>query len=114
MTKTRPAPLGATYKPNVRPSWFSPRPDVAPSGARPVLFDPSYKDFAPPELGRRIAKRADSSPWVTTHSNALNKPKLAKRLRISDQILVNFVSLADVASRVYHISGVNGGKSALW
>jgi hypothetical protein len=31
-----------------------------------------------------------------------------------DQILVNFVSLADVASRVYHISGVNGAKSALW
>jgi hypothetical protein len=106
MTKTRPAPLGATYKPNVRPSWFSPRPDVAPSGARPVLFDPSYKDFAPPELGRRIAKRADSSPWVTTHSNALNKAAL--RLPVSDPIFVNSVSLADVAK------GGDGAKSALW
>jgi hypothetical protein len=106
MTKTRPAPLGATYKPNVRPGRLSSRSDVAPSGARRVLFDPSYKDFAPPELGRRIAKRADSSPWVTTHSNALNKAAL--RLPVSDPIFVNSVSLADVAK------GGDGAKSALW
>jgi hypothetical protein len=106
MTKTRPAPLGATYKPNVRPSRLSSRPDAAPSGPSRVLFDPSYKDFAPPELGRRIAKRADSSPWVTTHSNALNKAAL--RLPVSDPIFVNSVSLADVAK------GGDGAKSALW
>jgi hypothetical protein len=106
MTKTRPAPLGATYERNVRPSWVSSKLDVAPSGARRVLFDPSYKDFAPPELGRRIAKRADSGPWVTTRSNALNKAAL--RLPVSDPIFVNSVSLADVAK------GGDGAKSALW
>jgi hypothetical protein len=74
MTNTRPAPSGATYKPDIHPSrlssvHFSPlgplRPlestsvtptqransnsDVAPGGARRVLFDPSYKDLAPTE-----------------------------------------------------------------
>jgi hypothetical protein len=112
MTKTRPASLGATYKPDVRPSWFSSRPDVAPSGARRVLFDPSYRDFAPPELGRRIAKRADSGPRVTISSNALNKAAL--RLPVSDPIFVNSVSLADVALLTYQISRLDGAKSALW
>ena len=79
MTKTRPAPLGATYKRNVRPSGFGSRSDVAPSGADRSLFDPSYKDLAPTELGRRIAKHTDSGPWVTARSNALNKAKFAKR-----------------------------------
>ena len=69
MTKTRPAPLGATYKPDVHPSWCTSRSDVAPSGADRALFDPSYKDFALTELGRGIA----------------------------NQTFVNFVSLADVA-----------------
>jgi hypothetical protein len=86
MTKTRPAPLGATYKRNVRPSWLSSRSDVASNGADRALFNPSYKDLAPTELGRRIA----------------------------NQTFVNPVSLADVASRVYHITFVNGAKSVLW
>ena len=68
MTKTRPAPLGATHKPDVRPSWFSSRPDVAPSGARRVLFDPSYKDLAPTE----------HEPAVEM-SNSTNKRKLTDR-----------------------------------
>jgi hypothetical protein len=74
------------------------------------LFDPSYKDLAPTELYRGIAKGG----LLVTTSNPLKKTKAALRLPVSDQILVNFVSLADVASRVYHITGLNGAKSALW
>jgi hypothetical protein len=77
MTKTRPAPLGATYKRNVRPSWFSSRPDVAPSGADRVLFNPSYKDFAPPELGRCIAKRADSGSMGNDPLKRVEQGRLA-------------------------------------
>jgi hypothetical protein len=61
MTKTRPAPLGATYKRNVRPSRLSSRPDVAPSGARPVLFVQSYKDLAPTEPSPSMAKPRNSA-----------------------------------------------------
>ena len=111
MTKTRPAPLGATYKRKLRPRWFSSRPDVAPSGARRVLFDPSYKDFAPPELGRGIAKRG---LWVTTLASVEEGQTRVAVASITSPIFVNFVSLADVASRVYQITGVNGAKSALW
>jgi hypothetical protein len=84
MTKTRPAPLGATYKRNVRPSRFGSRSDVAPSGADRSLFDPSYKDSAPTELNLRITKRADSGPWVTTRSNASNRDALRLPYPISD------------------------------
>ena len=109
MTKTRPAPLEATYKPDVHPSWCTSRSDVAPSGADRALFDPSYKDFALTELGRRIAKRADSGPWVANRSNALNDAKFRKTVtNLTDQTFVNFVSLADVAK------GGDGAKSALW
>jgi hypothetical protein len=59
--KTRPAPLGATYKLNVRIRWSRQKPDVAPNGAKPVLFGCGYKDFAPTELARS----------VTTHPNSL-------------------------------------------
>jgi hypothetical protein len=115
MTKTRPAPLGATYKRNVRPSWLRSRPDVAPSGARSVSFDPSYKDLAPPELGRCIAKRADSG---STGNHLLERVEQGQSRKtvtnLTGQTFVNSVSLADVASRVYHITGVNGAKSALW
>jgi hypothetical protein len=50
MTRTRPAPLGATYKRGLRPICIGSKPDVAPSGAKRVLRDPSYKDPAPMEL----------------------------------------------------------------
>jgi hypothetical protein len=52
--KTRPAPLGATYKRSVRPNWSSLPSDATPNGARRFLFDCGYKDFAPTELGCRI------------------------------------------------------------
>src|SRR5258708_29414829 len=60
MTKTRPAPLGATYKRNVRPSWFSSRPDVAPT-----------------ELGRCIAKRADSGSMSNHPLKRVEQGRLA-------------------------------------
>jgi hypothetical protein len=69
MTKTRPAPLGATYKRNVRLGWSDPRSDVAPSGAKRALFKPSYKDFAPTELRRstvKIANSADEQELIPT------------------------------------------------
>jgi hypothetical protein len=49
--KTQPAPLGATYKQSVRLRWSRSKSDAAPNGAKRVLFDRCYKDFAPPELG---------------------------------------------------------------
>jgi hypothetical protein len=49
--KTRPAPLGATYKQDVCLRWSRPKPDAAPNGAERVLFNRGYKDFAPTELG---------------------------------------------------------------
>ena len=81
MTKTRLAPLGATFKPEIHPTRLRSRPDVAPSGAQRVLFDPSYKDVAPTEHGIRIAKRGHSGSWVTNRSNPPNKGAL--RLPIS-------------------------------
>src|SRR5260221_14484463 len=111
MTKTRPAPLLATYKREVRPLSFSSRPDVAPGGARHVLFNPSYKDFVPTELCRGIPKGV---LWVTTLASVEEGQTRKAVDRITGQTFVNFVSLADVASRVYHITGVNGAKSALW
>jgi hypothetical protein len=90
MIKTRPAPLGATYKPDVRPSRLSSRPDVAPSGADRALFNPSYKDFAPTELCRGIAK---GDLWVTTlESVEQNQTRIAVG-SITDQTSVNSVSL---------------------
>ena len=96
MTNPQPAPSGATYKPDIHPSrlssvHFSPlgplrplrplestsvtptqrassRSDVAPGGARRVLFDPSYKDSAPTE----------HEPAVEM-SNSTNKQKLTNR-----------------------------------
>ena len=41
---------------NVRLRCSGSKPDAAPDGAKRVLFDRSYKDFAPTELGRDIAK----------------------------------------------------------
>jgi hypothetical protein len=74
MTKTRPAPLGATYKPDIHPSRLNTRSDVAPSGARRDLLDPSYKDSAPTEhepaveMSKSTDKRKLSNrglnPWV--------------------------------------------------
>src|SRR5580704_17461663 len=86
MTNTRPAPSGATYKPDIHPSrlssvHFSPlgplrplestsvtptqransRSDVAPGGARPVLFVQSYKDLAPTEPSPSMAKPRNSA-----------------------------------------------------
>jgi len=55
MPKTRPAPLGATYKQDVPFRWSRPKPDAAPNGAKRVLFNRDYKDFAPTELARSIA-----------------------------------------------------------
>jgi hypothetical protein len=49
--KTRPAPLGATYKQDVRLRWSRPKPDAALNGAERVLFNRGYEDFAPMELG---------------------------------------------------------------
>ena len=60
--KTRPAPLGATYKQDVRLGWSRPRPDAAPNGAKRVLFDRGYKDFAPTELDRE----SGSPPGAST------------------------------------------------
>src|SRR5258707_14932704 len=111
MTKTRPSPLGASYSREVRPLWFSVRPDVATSGARRLLFNPSYKDFAPTELCRGSPK---GGLWVTTLASVEEGQTRKAVDRITVQTVVNFVSLADVASRVYHITGVNGAKSALW
>ena len=51
--KTWLAPLGATYKRDIRLRWSRPRPDAAPNGAKHVLVGHSYKDFAPPELVQR-------------------------------------------------------------
>jgi hypothetical protein len=48
----RPAPLGTIYERDLRLGWLHPRSDAAPNGARRVLCDRGYKDFAPPELGR--------------------------------------------------------------
>jgi hypothetical protein len=47
MTKTRPAPLGATYKRNVRLGWSDPRSDVAPSEAKRALFNLAIKILLP-------------------------------------------------------------------
>ena len=66
MTKARPAPLGATYKRSVRVGQLNPEPDATPNGAKHVLFDRGYKDFAPTELARGIAK---VDPWASTVSN---------------------------------------------
>jgi len=54
--KTRLAPLGAAYQQDVRVRRLKPNPDAAPNGAKPALFARGYKDFAPTELGRSIAK----------------------------------------------------------
>jgi hypothetical protein len=54
--KKRPAPLGATYEQDIRLDWVRSKPDAAPDGAKRVLFDRGYKDFAPTELDRDIAK----------------------------------------------------------
>jgi hypothetical protein len=54
MKETPSAPSRATDKRDVRQARLN-RPDVAPNGANPVLFDRGYKDFAPPELGCPIA-----------------------------------------------------------
>jgi hypothetical protein len=98
MTKTRPAPLGATYKRNARLGWLN-RSDAAPKGANRVLFGRGYKDFAPPELGCSIANHPDSCGRLFCVPCDL--------LRLF-QTSVNSVSLADVAK------GRNGAKSALW
>ena len=52
--KTRPAPLGATYKQDVRLRRVRPKPDAAPNGAKRVLFNRGYKDFAPTALDRSV------------------------------------------------------------
>jgi len=56
MTKTRPAPLGATSDLELNQLGRTSRLYVAPNGASRVLFNPSYKDFAPTELCRGTAK----------------------------------------------------------
>ena len=72
--KTRPAPRGATYQQDVHLRWSGPKPDVAPNGAKRVLFGRGYKDFAPTELPRSIAKRPtfpdeqELIPTVESHS----------------------------------------------
>src|ERR1700678_3243507 len=103
MKKNRPAPIRATHKQEVRPSWSGSRSDVAPNGAKRVLFNPTYKDFAPTELCRGITK---CGPRVTTCSNALNQANLKAVTNLTDQTSVNSVSLADVAK------GGDGAKSA--
>jgi hypothetical protein len=102
--KARPAPLGATYKQDVRLRWSRPKPDAAPNGAERVLFNRGYKDFAPTELDRSVAI-VDRS--VTIRSIPLSKAN-------TNQTFVASVPLADVASRVYQVTRVNGAKSALW
>ena len=59
MKETRPAPLGATYRRDVRPGSLNPGPYAAPNGARPGLCDRSYKYVAPTELGH-IPKHPNS------------------------------------------------------
>jgi hypothetical protein len=67
MTITRPAPLGATHKQDVRPGWSNPESYAAPNGARSVLFDRGYKYLAPTELRPTIAKRsAWRSPFAVS------------------------------------------------
>jgi hypothetical protein len=71
MTKARPAPLGATSKRSVRVRQLQPKPDAAPNGAKRGLFDRGYKDFAPTELRRGIAKcstSADEQAAVATQN----------------------------------------------
>ena len=58
--KTHPAPSGATYKQDVRLRWSRPKPDAALNGAKPVFLGHGYKDFAPTELPKSIAKRPTS------------------------------------------------------
>jgi len=95
MTKTRPAPLGATSDLELNQLGRTSPLQLAPSGAKRVLFNTIYKDFAPTELGRSIAKRG---PRITTCSDALNNANLAKTaIHLTDETSVNSVSLADVA-----------------
>ena len=68
MTKARTAPLGATYKRSVRVRQLNPKPDAAPNGAKRVLSNRGYKDFAPTEL---VHSTAEDGPWITSVSNPL-------------------------------------------
>jgi hypothetical protein len=103
--KTRPAPLGATYKQDVRLRWSRPKPDAAPNGAERVLFNRGYKDFAPMELGAASQPQPNSRGlFFAFLAIFCGYPK----------IFVTSVPLAEVASRAYQITRVNGAKSALW
>lgn len=90
MKKARPAPLGATYKQEIRPSWSGSRSDAAPNGAKRVLFNPSYKGFAPTELCRGIAKRGPTGNHLLEHVEQGQSRKTVTNL--ADQIFVNFVA----------------------
>ena len=94
MKKTRLAPSGATYKPDVRPSRLSSRSDVAPNGADHVLFNPSYKDFAPTELGRRIRETRRCRSMGNHPLERVEQGQSRKTVtNLTDQTFVNFVPL---------------------
>jgi hypothetical protein len=80
-----------------------PTPDARPSGA-------TFRAHSIQTANPGLKPWAESlSPFGTKH----NRPHGTESCS-TFQTFVNSVSLADVASRVYQITGLNGAKSALW